>query len=205
MNIRAYNSKKTSYLALGDSYTIGESVSESDRWPVLLTELLNKKGYDISAPKIIAKTGWTTDELKAAIEKEAIKDTFDIVSLSIGVNNQYRGREVENFRREFAELLQMAINFAGNKAENVFVLSIPDWGKTPFAKGRDQNKIEHEIEKYNQVKKEECKKSGVAFIDITKLTQNIGNDSALLAKDGLHYSGRMHQLWVNEILKNRNW
>ncbi|MDF1549266.1 MAG: SGNH/GDSL hydrolase family protein, partial [Bacteroidales bacterium] len=114
-----------------------------------------------------------------------------------------RGRDVENYRTEFAELLQMAINFAGDKVENVFVLSIPDWGKTPFAKGRDKNKIEREIEQYNQVKKEECKKNGVTFIDITKITQNIGNDTTLLAKDGLHYSCRMHQLWVNEILKNR--
>ena len=189
------------YLALGDSYTIGESVSESDRWPIQLAEALNKKGYNLLHPKLIAKTGWTTDELKAAIEKEVIKDTFDIVSLCIGVNNQYRGREVENFRVEFAELLQIALKFAGNKADNVFILSIPDWGKTPFAMDKDGDKITLEIEQYNKIKKEECEKAKVAFVEITHLTKSIGHDSTLLAKDGLHYSGKMHKLWVNEVIK----
>jgi lysophospholipase L1-like esterase len=190
-----------SYLALGDSYTIGESVDEKDRWPVQLVKALNGKGYNYSSPKIIAKTGWTTDELKAAIEKEEIKDTFDLVSICIGVNNQYRGRDVENFRTEFKELLQMSIKFSGNKVENVFVLSIPDWGKTPFAEGRERDKIEKEIELYNKVKKEECHKANVAFVEITQLTQNLGDDSSLLAKDGLHYSGKMHQLWVDEVIR----
>jgi len=189
-----------SYLALGDSYTIGESVEENDRWPLLLAKELNGKGQNIESVKIIAKTGWTTDELKAAIEKEAIKETFDIVSLSIGVNNQYRGREIENYRTEFIELLQMAIKFAGNRAENVFVLSIPDWGKTPFAKHRDIDKIEQEIELYNKVKKEECIKAKVSFVEITNLTQNLNYDSTLLAIDGLHYSGKMHKLWVDEVI-----
>ena len=123
------------YLALGDSYTIGESVPENERFPIQLTKRMNEAGYSISTPKIIAKTGWTTDELNAAILKENLGDqTFDMVSLLIGVNNQYRGRDVEIYRKEFAELLNRAIKFAKNNINNVLVLSIPDWGMTPFGK-----------------------------------------------------------------------
>ena len=119
--------KLKSYLALGDSYTIGESVPVSDRFPVILINDLNNEGYNFQEPKIVAKTGWTTDELKAAIVKENLSKHYDLVTLLIGVNNQYRGRDVENFRIEFADLLQMAVGFANNKPENVVVVSIPDW------------------------------------------------------------------------------
>lgn len=193
--------KQLKYLALGDSYTIGESVSEQNRWPELFVKELNNIGLNYSAPKIIAKTGWTTDELKAAIDKENIKETFDLVTLSIGVNNQYRGRDVEEFKIQFTELLKMAISFADNKPKKVIVLSIPDWGLTPFAKDRDKEKITREIKQYNTAKKEICNNLNITFINITDQTKLVDSNVDLLAKDGLHYSGKMHQLWVNKIIK----
>lgn len=191
------------FLALGDSYTIGESVNESERWPVILASKLRGIGVDVGDPEIIAKTGWTTDELKVAIEKADIQRTYDLVSLSIGVNNQYRGRNPEEFRSEYAELLDLAISFAGNNPENVIVISIPHWGLTPFAKGRDRDKIEAEIEIYNKAKKEETIKKGVGFIDISEISRKAAKDKSYTAKDGLHYSGKMHGLWVDEIIKAR--
>ena len=147
--------KEKTYLALGDSYTIGESVSENERWPVLLAAHLNMLEYSIKPPRIIAKTGWTTGELKAAIKEAAIKTTFDLVSLSIGVNNQYRNLSVEEYRKEYVELLDIAIAFAGGNPDKVFVISIPDWGKSPFAKDRNSDVIAKEIDQFNAVKKEE--------------------------------------------------
>jgi len=192
--------KSKSYLALGDSYTIGESVPISDRFPVILVNDLNGKGYNFQEPKIIAKTGWTTDELKAAILKENLSENYDLVTLLIGVNNQYRGRDVENFRLEFADLLQMAIGFANDQPEKVVVVSIPDWGVSPFASGRDQEKIAEEIDLYNKVKKEETLKRNVTFVDITVISRSGLGIPDYFAKDGLHFSGKMHQLWVNEIM-----
>ena len=192
--------KSKSYLALGDSYTIGESVPVSDRFPVILVNDLNDKGYNFQEPKIVAKTGWTTDELKAAILKENLSENYDLVTLLIGVNNQYRGRDVENFRLEFADLLQMAIGFANDQPEKVVVVSIPDWGVSPFASGRDQEKIAEEIDLYNKVKKEETLKRNVTFVDITVISRSGLGIPDYFAKDGLHFSGKMHQLWVNEIM-----
>jgi len=192
--------KSKSYLALGDSYTIGESVPVSDRFPVILVNDLNGKGYNFQEPKIVAKTGWTTDELKTAILKENLSENYDLVTLLIGVNNQYRGRDVENFRLEFADLLQMAIGFANDQPEKVVVVSIPDWGVSPFASGRDQEKIAEEIDLYNKVKKEETLKRNVTFVDITVISRSGLGIPDYFAKDGLHFSGKMHQLWVNEIM-----
>lgn len=188
---------KYTYLALGDSYTIGESVNENERFPVQLTDKLKKNGIEISAPLIIAKTGWTTDELMAAISDKNVKDTFNIVTLLIGVNNQYRGRSSESYRTELKQLIDIAISYAGGKKENVFVLSIPDWGVTPFAEGRDRKKIGEEIDEYNKVKKEECEKAGIKFYDITEISRM--NDASLTASDGLHPSGKQYSLWVEKI------
>lgn len=188
---------KYTYLALGDSYTIGESVEENERFPVQLTEKLKKDGIDISAPLIIAKTGWTTDELMAAISEKNVKDTFDIVTLLIGVNNQYRGRSSEQFRGELKQLIDIALNYAGGKKEKVFVLSIPDWGVTPFAEGRDRKKIAEEIDEYNKVKKEECDKAGIRFYDITDIFRN--GDTPDIASDGLHPSAAHYTKWVDRI------
>lgn len=188
-----------SYLALGDSYTIGESVAESERWPVQLSKILTKSGLEVASPQIIARTGWTTDELKAKIVSEKITKTYDLVSLLIGVNNQYRGRSVEQFRTEFIDLLETAIKFAGNKPEHVFVVSIPDWGVTPFG-GKGQNKsISEQIDLFNKVKKEETEKKGILFIDITPISRQAINDVSLIAEDGLHPSGKMYQQWVEII------
>lgn len=132
---------KYTCLALGDSYTIGESVVETERFPVQLTRRLTADSIDIADPLIIAKTGWTTDELTAAISEKNIKDTFDVVTLLIGVNNQYRGRTAENYRLELKQLIETAIKYAGGNKRHVFVLSIPDWGVTPFAEGRDRKKL----------------------------------------------------------------
>ena len=139
--------KGFSYLALGDSYTIGESVKESNRWPVQLYESLNGK---LSYPKIIAKSGWTTDELLDTLDKIKIKK-YDFVSLLIGVNNQYRGKSLKKFKKDFNELLNRSITYSGGKKERVFVVSIPDWGVTPFADNKNRNIIEREINRFNKV------------------------------------------------------
>ena len=139
-----------SYLALGDSYTIGEQVAFAENFPNQTVLQLRKAGFTFSAAEIIAKTGWTTDELDAAIDVANILKQYDIVSLLIGVNNQYRGRSVNNFKIEFEHLLQRAIQFAGNKPHRIFVLSIPDWGVTPFADGRDRKQIADEIDQHSR-------------------------------------------------------
>lgn len=196
------NSKSIhTYLALGDSYTIGESVAEADRYPMQLIKRMNEAGYSISAPKIIAKTGWTTDELKAAILKEKIEDqTFDMVSLLIGVNNQYRGRDIEVYRKEFTELLTMAIKLARNNLKNVFVVSIPDWGMTPFGKKSPKPNISQNIDLFNTANKEECEKMGILYIDITPDSRLADKDLSLIADDGLHPSAKMYANWVDHIM-----
>lgn len=188
---------KFTYLALGDSYTIGEMVSDMERFPVQLTTRLNSDSIDIAEPLIIAKTGWTTDELLIAIKEKNVKDTFNIVTLLIGVNNQYRGRDTENYRTELKQLLHIAFNYAGGIKEHVFVLSIPDWGVTPFAEGKDRGKIAAEIDEYNRIKKEECEKLDIKFYDITEISRI--NDKDMIASDGLHPSGKMYNMWVDKI------
>lgn len=181
------------YLALGDSYTIGESVAESERWPNQLARALK-----IAQPQIIAKTGWTTDELNAAIDAADPKGTFDLVTLLIGVNNQYRGRDAEQYRREFAALLQRAIGFAGGDAKKVIVVSIPDWGVTPFAESRDRAKIAGEIDRFNAINREEAKKAGARYVDVTPTSR--GGDAALVAEDKLHPSAKQYAAWAALIL-----
>jgi lysophospholipase L1-like esterase len=189
-------------LSLGDSYTIGEGVVEAERWPMQMAQSLREQGIAIGEPKIVAKTGWTTDELKSAIDEESLLDQYDWVTLLVGVNNQYRGREVDSFREEFRELLQFAIRKAGNHAQRVIVLSIPDWGVTPFAEGRDREEIARQIDLYNQVKKEETDLLGCHFIDITDITrQAVKDPKQLLAEDGLHPSSLMYAEWAKRAVK----
>ncbi|MHB8913168.1 MAG: GDSL-type esterase/lipase family protein, partial [Lysobacter sp.] len=166
------------YLALGDSYTIGEGVPEAGRWPVQLVRALRADGVALADPRIIATTGWTTDELAAAIDAAQPRDRFDFVSLLIGVNNQYRGRDVADYRDQFTALLERAIAFAGGRAERVLVLSIPDWGVTPFAaaqyaqqRGRDAAQIAGELDAYNAAARAICDARGVAFVDITAVSR----------------------------------
>ncbi|MEZ4900583.1 MAG: SGNH/GDSL hydrolase family protein [Spirosomataceae bacterium] len=188
------------YLSLGDSYTIGESVSENDRWSVILTELLRKNNVKMANPEIIARTGWTTAELTEGIKSRNPKGPYSIVSLLIGVNNQYRGQSLPTYRTELRDLLQQCIGFTGGYIDRVFVLSIPDWGVTPFAKGADQAKIATEIDAFNQVAKEECEKLGIVFLDITPISRTALNDTSLIADDGLHFSGKMYRLWAEKAL-----
>lgn len=180
------------YLALGDSYTIGEAVPESERFPVQLARELG-----IAEPAIIAKTGWTTDELSAQLDVVRLAGPFDLVTLLIGVNNQYRGRSPEEYRTELAALLQRAIGFAGGDAKKVIVVSIPDWGVTPFAEGRDRTKIAREIDQFNAINREEAAQAGAKWVDITPISRR--PDPALVAADGLHPSGKQYSEWVKVI------
>ncbi len=194
------NKKKRHYLALGDSYTIGEGVDASQRYPVLLATSLRKEGYSINDPLIVATTGWTTDELAAGIHAARVTGPFDLVSLLIGVNNQYRGRDVGNYRAGFRSLLEQATEFAGGQAETVFVLSIPDWGVMPFAASRDRNKIAMEIDQYNNVNREETQQRGSLYVDVTPVSRQAKDDPSLIAEDGLHPSGNMYAAWVELAL-----
>lgn len=187
----------TTYLALGDSYTIGEAVPEPGRWPVQLAARL---GW--AAPQIVAQTGWTTDELSLAIDAAALAPAYDRVSLLIGVNNQYRGRTVANYAAEFRVLLDRAVALAGGDAKRVFVVSIPDWGVTAFAArdGRGRTRIGREINAFNAVARTVCDRRGVAFVDITPTSRDRGGDPAMLAADGLHPSAAMYTRWVDDIV-----
>jgi lysophospholipase L1-like esterase len=182
------------FLALGDSYTIGESVALSDRWPNGLARALR-----IPEPQIIAKTGWTTDELSAAIDAADPKGPFDLVTLLIGVNNQYRGRSADEYRQQFAALLERAIGFAGDSARRVVVVSIPDWGVTPYATGRDRARIASEIDRFNAIGREETARAGARWVDITPISRRAAAEPALIAPDGLHPSAAMYAEWVKVI------
>lgn len=205
------------YLALGDSYTIGESVPAEARWPNRLAAALRAAGTEIADPQIFARTGWTTDELSAALDAAEQGDTvtladaefapkpappYQLVSLLIGVNNQYRGRSVDDYRMQLRSLLARAIAYAGGKANHVIVLSIPDWGVTPFARdsGRDSASIADAIDAYNAVKRDECRRVGVAYIDITALTREASGRPELLAADGLHPSAIDYARWAQAAL-----
>jgi len=193
------NNPKRTFLALGDSYTIGESVDEKDRWSKQLIDLL-KTEFNFANHDIIAQTGWTTSELTQAIEAKNLTEQFDIVSLLIGVNNQYRGETLENYQIEFVKLLDISSKIAKNDPKRVMVLSIPDWGKTPFAEGQNKAKVASEIDAFNEVAKEACKKVGIVFIDITEITRK-NTEASMFASDGLHYAEKMHRLWAHEALK----
>lgn len=195
--------KKYTYLAIGDSYTIGESVPPAENFPGQAVQLLRKENNITIEARIIAKTGWTTDELEAGIiaadKEEALLPSYDFVSLLVGVNNQYRGRSVEEYKPGFEALLKKAIRFAGNNAGHVTVLSIPDWGVTPFAEGRDRPQIAAEIDAYNNANKEIALQYKAHYIDITPWTREAAANHTLLAADGLHPSGREYKRWAVRI------
>jgi lysophospholipase L1-like esterase len=195
--------KNLKYLALGDSYTIGESVPEMKRWPIQLVSALESEGFSFEKVQIIAKTGWTTDELMQGIASENPDEDYDLVSLLIGVNNQYRGRSVDEFKVQFTSLLDLAIDFAGGNKDHVFVVSIPDWGVTPFAADRDGEKIAVEIDLYNSAKKDICQRYGILYIPITDISREVKSDSDLVAGDGLHPSGKMYGRWVDERIAQK--
>ena len=187
------------YLALGDSYTIGEQVPAADNFPNQATRLLRAMKLQVADPVIIATTGWTTDELAAAIRERNLHETFSFVTLLIGVNNQYRGRSVENYREEFLGLLRQAITFAGGSAQHVFVLSIPDWGVTPFAEGRDRDLIARGIDEYNAACREITLANNCHHIDITDSTRLNGQKEEYLVADALHPSGKEYAIWAKRL------
>lgn len=194
-----------SYLALGDSYTIGEQVRIHESFPYQTVQLLRERGLPLYAPEIVAVTGFTTDELNSLIDERKLLLQYDFVSLLIGVNNQYRGRTVENFEEEFEQLLQRAIAFAAGNTNHVVVISIPDWGVTPFAADRDIKKIAADIDAFNTVCESVSEKYQTHFINITPSQREDGYKEDFLAADKLHPSGKEYAKWAallsNEIIK----
>ena len=188
------------YLALGDSYTIGESVPSHQNFPAHLSEELKKKGFSVST-EIIATTGWTTQNLKQAIERKNLTPSYNLVSLLIGVNNQYQGKSIEEYETEFEELLKTAIKLAGNNKEKVFVVSIPDYGYTPFGESKKEE-ISKEIDAFNNVNKRITNSFGITYIDITPISREGLANPSYVASDGLHPSGTQYKEWIQFILKN---
>ena len=191
--------KTLSFLALGDSYTIGESVPIYHSFPYQTVQLLRKKGMQVHAAEIVAKTGWTTDELMAGIEKTVFEKNYDIVTLLIGVNNQYRGKAADAYAIEFEALLNKAIAFAAGNKKHVYVLSIPDWGATPFAEGRDRKKIAGEIDVFNSINRKITEAKDITYISITEGTREVPTNPKLVAKDGLHPSGDDYARWAEKL------
>ncbi|GAB1446274.1 SGNH/GDSL hydrolase family protein [Flammeovirgaceae bacterium] len=190
------------YLALGDSYTIGESVAENERWPVQLAKALSESGTPVGTPKIIAVTGWRTDNLRNGIEIAQIKEKYDLVSLLIGVNNQYQGKPADaSYATEYEGLLKMAIQLAGGDKSSVFVVSIPDYGFTPYGKPK-QEKISKELDEFNAINKRITESYGVTYINITDISRGGLDDPELVAGDGLHPSGKQYTLWAECIMKS---
>jgi acyl-CoA thioesterase-1 len=190
---------KLRFLALGDSYTIGESVKETERWPVLFSKTMNDSQILISSTDILARTGWTTANLLSNVYSFKPAENYDLVSLLIGVNNQYQGLPVDQYRNDFHLLLLESIKYAGGRSERVFVFSIPDWGST-LRSSDSREAVSRDIDKFNLVAKEECAKENILFIDITPISRKALDDRSLIASDNLHYSAKMHKLWVEEAL-----
>ncbi|MBI3135272.1 MAG: SGNH/GDSL hydrolase family protein [Bacteroidetes bacterium] len=187
-----------SFLALGDSYTIGEGVAVKDSWPHQLAARLTKEGIPVESPQIIARTGWRTDNLISAFQDKNLAEKYDLVSVLIGVNNQFQGKSVEAYANDLRELLNLVINQCSRGKSGVFVLSIPDYGSTPFGK-TDREAIGKEIDQWNAVCKSVCDEFEVPFYDITTVSKKAAADASLTSKDNLHPSGKMYALWVNEI------
>ena len=190
------------FLALGDSYTIGEGVAADGRWPVALASRLRAQGVPLGEPQILAVTGWTTDELAAAIERESLQPPYDLVSLLIGVNNQYRGRDIFNFRDEFGALLQRALAFAGGRASRVLAVSIPDWGVTPFARlnGHDPARIAAAISPAARLNVSIAARAGVVYVDVTAASRQAGAAPDQLVDDALHPSAAQYSRWLDTLL-----
>lgn len=188
-----------SILALGDSYTIGEAVPLHKSFPYQAVQLLRKKGFNFLAPEIMAKTGWTTDELRNAMDEYSFLFAYDFVTLLVGVNNQYRGYPLEVYEKEFTTLLSKAIFLANKTPEHVFVLSIPDYSVTTFAREKNPDQIAAEINRYNEVNKRVSGQLGVNYLDLTESTRSVTNDASLLAADGLHPSEKEYTKWASML------
>lgn len=189
------------YLALGDSYTIGEAVQEADSWPNQLADRIRAAGYKLEDPQIVARSGWTADDLAAGLQQAEIEPPYDLVSLLIGANNQFRGFSLESYRQELAALLEQAVAYAGNRPDRVLVLSIPDWSMTPVGSRFDGDLVAGEIDAFNRVIIQEADRLGVRYIDITPISRNAEKDPGLVAADGLHPSGKMYGQWVPLVME----
>jgi len=187
------------YLALGDSYTIGESVLVEERWPNQLVRLLKAHGIQTDVT-IIARTGWTVDELWEGIQAHPSEGAYDLVTLLIGVNDQYRGYPIDGYRKDFRFMLGKAIEYTGGNPDKVIVLSIPDWGFTPFAADRDTKLVSQQIDEFNAINFEETKSAGAHYLDVTDISRMAKDDSELIAEDGLHPSGKMYAMWAERAM-----
>jgi lysophospholipase L1-like esterase len=192
--------RQLTYLALGDSYTIGEGVDVPDRWPVQLVERLRSEGIRMADPEIIARSRWTANRLAVQLNVAAPDGPYDLVTLMIGVNDQFGGLPVEGYRDEFAALLSRAVALADDRPSHVIVVSIPDWGVTPFADGRKRDRIAMEIDLFNQVNREEAERASARYVDVTPISREAATDPSLLAADGLHPSSLMYARWVDLIV-----
>ena len=196
-----YVGKNTSkFLALGDSYTIGQSVEISERWPVQFLKELKINTSAIDTLQIIAQTGWRVDQLKEAMNSSNLEPPYGLVSLLIGVNNQFQGQNANDFRPEFIEILEKSLKLVENRTERLFVVSIPDWGASPYGFGVDRTKVSKEIDEFNSVVKEESEKRGLRYFDITAISRRALIDRTLIASDELHPSGKMYKLWVDKMI-----
>jgi lysophospholipase L1-like esterase len=190
-----------SYLALGDSYTIGESVKKKQRWPRQLVAAINVDSSLLKKPIIIAKTGWRTDELLAATRQFDHQEKYDIISILIGVNNQYQGKNINSFEKDLRALIEEALNLSKNGPISIFALSIPDYSVTPFAQSKEPENIRKEIDEYNALYEIVCNEYGIQFFNITPISRKAAQHTWLLAKDQLHPSAEMYALWVEKIKK----
>lgn len=195
-NITVVEEDSLRYLALGDSYTIGESVEPAMRWPVQLADSLRKVGFNIEDPRIIATTGWTTQNLLQAMNDQLNNEKFDLVSILIGVNNQYQGKSIEAYEEDLNEIFRRAISHSENGAAGVFAVSIPDYGVTPFGASREEE-TGRELDEFNRVFKEVADQYNEPFFNITPISRRAKEEPELIAEDNLHPSGEMYRQWVN--------
>jgi len=196
MNNHNNSGQLINYLALGDSYTIGQGLEESERWPNQLGQKLEENGYEIGAIDIIAKTGWTTTNLINNIELTELGE-FNLVSLLIGVNNQFQNKSFEIFRSEFDLLVEKSIQITGSN-KRVFILSIPDYGVTPFGSS-NSDMIAQELDMYNDYMNQRCFEQNISFVNITEISRQLADSPGSLAEDNLHPSGSQYAKWVKEL------
>jgi len=190
---------KKTYLALGDSYTVGASVAAGESFPEQLTSLLKNDHINIASPDIIAVSGWTTADLLNSLQNAPLPKSYSFVTLLIGVNNQYQGRQIDEYKVQFSELLNLAISYAGNKPNHVFVLSIPDYGVTPFGSQFDKDEVARQIDLFNAANKAIADKARATYVDITAISRNAEYEPSLVASDGLHPSPEQYYKWVLKL------
>ena len=192
------NESPLSLLALGDSYTIGEGVNEEERWPNQFVQVAYENGIDFLTPRIIAMTGWKTYDLINGIESSNFEKKYDYVSLLIGVNNQFNSRSINEFEDDLDKLL-IKINNLKKKDGSVLIVSIPDWGSSPYGENMDRNQISTEINTFNNSLKSFANINGLKYVDVTEISRRVINEPNLITSDNLHPSGLMYLEWAKKI------